>query len=118
MVKTKWFPRYAPQELPANFEARVISCDTANKASELSDYTVFTVWGVKDRQLWLLSVLRRRMDYYELKRVLKEEIAPSPIFFVRLQSRHCVAAVAISGRRRFFAAPVSGITRTSPSRPK
>jgi hypothetical protein len=45
MVKTKWFPRCAPEELPKNFTARVISCDTANKASELSDYTVFTVWA-------------------------------------------------------------------------
>ena len=63
MVKTKRFPRYAPEELPKNFEARVISCDTANKASELSDYTVFTVWGVKEQHLWLLSVLRRRMNY-------------------------------------------------------
>jgi predicted phage terminase large subunit-like protein len=87
MVKTKWFPRYAPQELPANFEARVISCDTANKASELSDYTVFTVWGVKDRQLWLLSVLRRRMDYYELKRVLKEEIARHKASVVLIEDR-------------------------------
>ncbi len=75
MVKTKWFPRYAPHELPRDFEARAISCDTANKASELSDYTVFTVWGVKNRHLWLLAVLRRRMEYYELKRVLKETIA-------------------------------------------
>ena len=75
MVKTKWFPRYAPHDLPTNFDSRVISCDTANKASELSDYTVFTVWGVKDRHLWLLSVLRKRMEYYELKRVLKETIA-------------------------------------------
>ncbi|HEX4159985.1 MAG TPA: phage terminase large subunit [Rhizomicrobium sp.] len=87
MVKTKWFPRYAPHELPGNFEARVISCDTANKASELSDYTVFTVWGVKDRHLWLLSVLRRRMEYYELKRVLKEEIARHRANVVLIEDR-------------------------------
>ena len=61
--------------VPRDFEARMISCDTADKASELSDYTVFTVWGVKDRHLWLLAVLRRRMEYYELKRVLKETVA-------------------------------------------
>jgi predicted phage terminase large subunit-like protein len=87
MVKTKWFPRYAPEELPKNFEARVISCDTANKASELSDYTVFTVWGVKEQHLWLLSVLRRRMDYYELKRVLKEEIARHRADVVLIEDR-------------------------------
>lgn len=75
MIKTRWFPRYELNELPRDFEQRVISCDTANKASELSDYTVFTVWGVKNKHLWLLSVLSRRMEYYELKRVLKEQIA-------------------------------------------
>jgi len=87
MVKTKWFPRYAPEEVPKNFDARVISCDTANKASELSDYTVFTVWGVKDKHLWLLSVLRRRMDYCELKRVLKEEIARHKTDVVLIEDR-------------------------------
>lgn len=75
MVKTKWFARYEPGDCPRDFDERVISCDTANKASELSDYTVFTVWGVKQKHLWLLSVLRRHMEYYELKRVLKDLVA-------------------------------------------
>jgi predicted phage terminase large subunit-like protein len=87
MVKAKWFPRYAPHELPRDFEARVISCDTANKASELSDYTVFTVWGVKNKHLWLLSVLRRRMEYYELRRVLKETIAQHRADVVLIEDR-------------------------------
>ncbi|HEY3777327.1 MAG TPA: phage terminase large subunit [Rhizomicrobium sp.] len=87
MVKTKWFPRYEPHELPRNFNERVLSCDTANKASELSDYTVFTAWGVKDKHLWLLAVLRRRMEYYELKRALKEMIA-----------QHCASVVLIEDR--------------------
>jgi predicted phage terminase large subunit-like protein len=87
MVKTKWFPRYEPHQLPGNFSERVISCDTANKASELSDYTVFTVWGVKDRHLWLLSVLRRRMEYYELKRALKEMVAQHRASVVLIEDR-------------------------------
>jgi predicted phage terminase large subunit-like protein len=87
MVKAKWFPRYAPHELPCDFEARIIFCDTANKASELSDYTVFTVWGVKNRHLWLLAVLRRRMEYYELKRVLKETIAMQRADVVLIEDR-------------------------------
>jgi len=45
------------------------------------------VWGVKDGHLWLLSVLRRRMDYYELKRVLKEEIARHRADVVLIEDR-------------------------------
>jgi predicted phage terminase large subunit-like protein len=87
MVKTKWFPRYEPHELPGDFNERVLSCDTANKASELSDYTVFTLWGVKDRHLWLLAVLRRRMEYYELKRALKEMVAQHRVSVVLIEDR-------------------------------
>ena len=73
MVKASWFPRYEPQELPKKFEFKVLSCDTASKASELSDYSAFTVWGFDEAEhFWLLAVLRRRMEYPELKRTLKE----------------------------------------------
>lgn len=72
MVKAKWFPRYAQHELPRDFDTRLLSCDTANKASELSDYSALTMWGVKERHMWLLSVLRRRIEFPELKRAIKD----------------------------------------------
>ncbi|MGH6877911.1 MAG: phage terminase large subunit [Rhizomicrobium sp.] len=87
MVKDRWFPRYEPHELPRDFSRIVISCDTANKVSELSDYSVFTVWGVKERHLWLLSVLRRRMEYYELKGVLKEMVKQHRASLVLIEDR-------------------------------
>jgi phage terminase large subunit-like protein len=40
----------------------VQSWDTANKASELSDFSVCTSWGIKGKDLYLLHVLRRRME--------------------------------------------------------
>ena len=70
MVKTRWFARYAPDELPKEFDARILSCDTANKASEIADYSALTMWGVKSRHAYLLAVLRRRMEYPELKRAI------------------------------------------------
>ncbi len=72
MVKRSWFPRYTPEDLPPRFYIRLLSCDTANKASELSDYSVLTMWGVRTPHLWLLDVVRRRMEYPELKRTIKE----------------------------------------------
>lgn len=67
LVKDTWFPRYTSKELPEQFEMVFQSWDTANKATELSDYSVCTTWGVSRKKLYLLHVLRRRMDYPELK---------------------------------------------------
>jgi predicted phage terminase large subunit-like protein len=73
MVKVTWFRRYAEGERPEEFDRVVQSWDTANKASELSDFSVCTTWGVKGKDLYLLHVLRRRMEYPELKRAVREQ---------------------------------------------
>jgi hypothetical protein len=46
MVKADWFKRYCEKEKPERFERIVQSWDTANKASELSDYSVCTTWAL------------------------------------------------------------------------
>jgi phage terminase large subunit-like protein len=50
----------------------VQSWDTANKATELSDYSVCTTWGVNNKRYYLLDVFRRRLNYSDLKRKAKE----------------------------------------------
>jgi phage terminase large subunit-like protein len=49
--------------LPVKFERLVQSWDTANKATELSDFSVCTTWGIADKNLYLLDVLRRCIEY-------------------------------------------------------
>ncbi|MGH7194925.1 MAG: phage terminase large subunit, partial [Candidatus Saccharimonadales bacterium] len=73
LVKRHWFRHYAADALPARFDRLVQSWDTANKASELSDYSVCTSWGVVGPNLYLMDVLRRRMEYPELKRAVRAE---------------------------------------------
>ena len=51
------------------------SCDTANKATELSDFSVCTTWGILGKNLYLFEVLRRRMEYPELKRAVRDQHA-------------------------------------------
>lgn len=71
LVKKKWFKEYDPNKLP--YGMRIIqSWDTANKPTELSDYSVCTTWGIKDKSIYLLDVLRARLAYPELKRAVGE----------------------------------------------
>src|SRR6201997_853830 len=49
------------------------SWDTANKATELSDFSVCTTWGVKGKHLYLIGLFRRRLEYPALKRAVREQ---------------------------------------------
>jgi predicted phage terminase large subunit-like protein len=75
LVKSAWFARYRADELPQKFERVVQSWDTANKATELADFSVCTSWGIKGKHLYLLDVVRERFEYPDLKRRVKDEHA-------------------------------------------
>jgi predicted phage terminase large subunit-like protein len=73
MVKAEWFKPCTVDELPTQFEMVLQSWDTANKPTELSDYSVCTTWGIKEKHLHLLNVFRKRLGYPELKRAVREQ---------------------------------------------
>lgn len=73
LVKAEWFKTYTPADLPAKFEIIFQSWDTANKPTELSDYSVCTTWGIKEKHAYLLHVFRKRLGYPELKRAVREQ---------------------------------------------
>src|SRR6202047_2021220 len=75
LVKAEWFKRYRENERPERFDRIVQSWDTANKATELSDFSVCTTWGVKGKDLFLLAVFRRRLEYPALKRAVREQLS-------------------------------------------
>jgi len=75
LVKSQWLKRYIPGEQPAKFDSIIQSWDTANKCTELSDFSVCTTWGCKNKKLYLLDVLRKRMGYPELKRAVWQQAA-------------------------------------------
>src|SRR6266436_4460152 len=68
IVKREWLKFYSPSEKPGRFDQILQSWDTANKDTELSNFSVCTTWGIKDRCLFLINVVRRRMDFPALKR--------------------------------------------------
>jgi predicted phage terminase large subunit-like protein len=69
----EWFKRYRDSERPERFDRIVQSWDTANKATELSDFSVCTTWGVKGKNIYLLGLLRQRLEYPSLKRAVREQ---------------------------------------------
>jgi predicted phage terminase large subunit-like protein len=73
LVKAEWFKRYRENERPERFDRIVQSWDTANKATELSDFSVCTTWGVRGKDLFLLGLFRRRLEYPALKRAVREQ---------------------------------------------
>jgi predicted phage terminase large subunit-like protein len=72
VVKTSWIQYYDEADLPPFF-VLYQSWDTANKASELSDYSVCTTWGYHDKKFYLLDVLRKRLNYPELRRAVIDQ---------------------------------------------
>jgi predicted phage terminase large subunit-like protein len=73
LVKADWFKPYRESELPERFDRIVQSWDTANKATELSDFSVCTTWGVKGKHVYLIGRLRSRLEYPALKRAVREQ---------------------------------------------
>jgi predicted phage terminase large subunit-like protein len=68
IVKREWLRFYGPAEKPDRFDQIIQSWDTANKDTELSNYSVCTTWGRKDQHLYLLDVFRRKMEFPTLKK--------------------------------------------------
>jgi predicted phage terminase large subunit-like protein len=73
MVKSAWFKTYDSCRYPGCFPVIIQSWDTANKPSELSDFSVCTTWGLLENNLYLLNVYRKRVDFPELKRAVNEQ---------------------------------------------
>jgi predicted phage terminase large subunit-like protein len=87
LVEAVWFKCYTAAELPARFDQIVQSWDTANKPTELADYSLCTTWGVAGAHLWLLDVMRKKLGYLDLKRAVRAEC-----------ERHSAAVVLIEDK--------------------
>ena len=73
MVKREWLKFYGPNDLPERFDQIVQSWDTANKPGELNDYSVCTTSGLFEGRIYLINVLRQRLDYPDLKRAVRTQ---------------------------------------------
>lgn len=69
MIKTEWLQSYEPGALP-EFSYKLQSWDTANKSGDLNDYSVCTTWGIVGGRRYLLDVVRLKLDYPDLKKLI------------------------------------------------
>ena len=72
IVKRDWLEFYDVGAKPEKFDQVLQSWDTANKDTELADFSVCTTWGIKDQTCYLLDVYRRKVEFPELKRKILE----------------------------------------------
>ena len=70
LVRATWFRTYLPEALPSEFDSVVASWDTASAANDNNDFSVGTIWGVRDDRYYLLSVYRQRLEYPALRRLI------------------------------------------------
>jgi predicted phage terminase large subunit-like protein len=70
IFKLEWLEQFRYDARPES--GRIIqSWDTASKSGELNDPSVCTTWLEHDGRLYLIDVLRKRMEYPELKRAVQ-----------------------------------------------
>ena len=72
IVKRGWLKFYSPEEKPDKFDHILQAWDTANKETELADYSVGTTWGIKDKHLYLLDLFRDKLEFPALQRKIEE----------------------------------------------
>lgn len=86
LIKRAWFRTYAPADV-VKLDRTVQSWDTALTASHGSDYSVGLTWGTRGKDIFLLDVVRERLEFPDLRRAV-----------VRASDRWKPAAILIEDR--------------------
>ena len=68
IVKWDWFQTYDEPPERGSGDRVVQSWDTASKADQIHDYSVCTTWLIYHKSFYLLHVLRKRLEYPELRK--------------------------------------------------
>lgn len=70
LIKWSWFKFYDEAPNPQPGDKLIVSWDTALTSNELSDYSACVVMLVRKETTFILDVVRARLEYPELKRVV------------------------------------------------
>jgi predicted phage terminase large subunit-like protein len=72
LVRWEWFPTYDLHPSWQEYDRYVCSWDTAIKTGNSNDYSVCTVWLVRKTEVYLIEVIRERLEYPDLIRRVVE----------------------------------------------
>jgi predicted phage terminase large subunit-like protein len=75
IIKRHWLRAYLRTPERAHGERVIQSWDTATKTGTRNDYSVCTTWLMRGADYYLLDVLRKRLEYPELKRAVIDHAA-------------------------------------------
>lgn len=70
IIKLGWFRYYDVPPQRQEGDEIVQSWDTANTEEEFSDYSVCTTWLVRGNQYYLLHILRKKLNYPDLRKTV------------------------------------------------
>jgi predicted phage terminase large subunit-like protein len=87
LIRREWIKLYRalPEKKPGDY--MVISWDTAMKPTEISDYSVGTVWLVQGDNCYLIDLVRDRFDFIELKRAVMHQRGRSPDAHILIEDK-------------------------------
>jgi predicted phage terminase large subunit-like protein len=87
LIRRDWIKLYPalPEKKPGDYT--VISWDTAMKPTEISDYSVGTVWHVQGDNCYLVDLVRGRFDFTELKRAVMRLRAQWPEAHILIEDK-------------------------------
>jgi predicted phage terminase large subunit-like protein len=70
LIKWSWFKFYDTPPTPQPGDKLIVSWDTALSSNQLADYSACVVLLVRKETIYILDVIRARLEYPELKRAV------------------------------------------------
>lgn len=67
-------------DLPGAYDWKFTTADTSYKEKQENDFTVFSVWGVKNEQIYLLDCFRKQMKASDVEKEVEPFIRPHIVY--------------------------------------
>jgi predicted phage terminase large subunit-like protein len=99
------------EQAPEKFDYFIQSWDTALKTTEKSDFSVGTCWGIADEKYYLVSMIRKKLAYPDLKNTIEK-------FAKRFSPKHILIEDKASGQSIIQDLQRLDYTNIKPIKPK
>src|SRR5262249_55898678 len=73
LIKWSWFNFYDSPPTPGRKDKIIVSWDTAQSSRELADYSVCVVLLVRGETIYILDIVRERLEYPALRRAVLQQ---------------------------------------------